>query len=48
MATGTVVTVKVTLDAAEQFPFVIVQVRIYVPPPPAGVKTAPGFVVLLN
>ena len=41
-------TVISTSDVEEQVPFEIVQRKVYVPAPPAGVKVAVGFDVLLN
>ena len=46
---GNAFTVMVTLEAEdEQGELLIVQVKTYAPAPPAGVKVADGFVVLVN
>lgn len=47
-AVETLFTVTVIFELEEQFPLVIVQVKVYNPEPPSGVKVAVGLAALLN
>jgi hypothetical protein len=47
-AVDTSFTVTEIFELEEQFPLVIVQVKVYTPEPPSGVKVAVGLAALLN